>query len=406
MLAFVLGGACLGLNAPLPKLKQNSWQARLDKALLDVELGPGSRLRLLSKVILDPAVREDVQAAVGVIRERGIGKGHPDAIDKLWPVGTTARADLEALTALRKQIPEALEELKKQSPKDLFASSASSDTTQASVNPSEVLSSLATLATDRTKQRELIEEAKDLVRRTPKSLETPAYKVVGTVEGPIVLGKPEVIEVREYEAFTVASTEMPSGGMGSRAGASGFTTLAAYLFGKNAGSEAMAMTMPVSTTIDAAGNASMAFVLPRRNADNPPAPLPASDVTIAQVPSRLCAVKAFGGLATDQEVERQKQALLTSLDAAGSTLRVVDRDQITVLQYNSPLTVLWRRRNEVAVVVELIGDQNAQAVDAPAEGESWEPFLQQFRADPPAKPAVDPPGEGESWEPFLEQFRL
>ena len=28
MLAFVLGGACLGLNAPLPKLKQNSWQAR------------------------------------------------------------------------------------------------------------------------------------------------------------------------------------------------------------------------------------------------------------------------------------------------------------------------------------------------------------------------------------------
>jgi hypothetical protein len=85
---------------------------------------------------------------------------------------------------------------------------------------------------------------------------------------------------------------------------------------------------------------------------------------------------------------------------------VVDRDQITVLQYNSPLTVLWRRRNEVAVVVELIGDQNAQAVDAPAEGESWEPFLQQFRADPPAKPAVDPPGEGESWEPFLEQFRL
>jgi len=270
LLTFVFG-VCLGLNAPLPKLKQNSWQARLDKALLDVELGPGSRLRLLSKVILDPAVREDVQAAVGVIRERGIGKGHPDAIDKLWPVGTTARADLEALTALRKQIPEALEELKKQSPKDLFASSASSDTTQASVNPSEVLSSLATLATDRTKQRELIEEAKDLVRRTPKSLETPAYKVVGTVEGPIVLGKPEVIEVREYEAFTIASTEMPSGGMGSRAGASGFTTLAAYLFGKNAGSEAMAMTMPVSTTMDAAGNASMAFVLPRRNADNPPA---------------------------------------------------------------------------------------------------------------------------------------
>jgi hypothetical protein len=52
------------------------------------------------------------------------------------------------------------------------------------------------------------------------------------------------------------------------------------------------------------------------------------------------------------------------------------------------------------------GVTNALAVDAPAEGESWEPFLQQFRADPPAKPAEDPPGVGESWEPFLEQFRL
>ena len=58
-------------------LKANSWQARLDKSLLSVDLGLGSRLRLLRKAVADPKSREDVQAAVKVIQEKGFGKGHP-----------------------------------------------------------------------------------------------------------------------------------------------------------------------------------------------------------------------------------------------------------------------------------------------------------------------------------------
>ena len=43
-----------------------------------------------------------------------MGKGHPEAIQKLWPTGTTARADIEGLFALRSQVPETLEQLKAQ----------------------------------------------------------------------------------------------------------------------------------------------------------------------------------------------------------------------------------------------------------------------------------------------------
>ena len=105
-------------------LKANSWQARLDKALLSVDLGTGSRLRLLNKAVRDPKLLEDVQASTKILVEKGFGKGHPQVINTLWPVGTTARADLEGLTALRKQVPEILEEAQKQPNKPTGTNSA------------------------------------------------------------------------------------------------------------------------------------------------------------------------------------------------------------------------------------------------------------------------------------------
>merc|ERR1719379_675255 len=113
----------------------------------------------------------------------------------------------------------------------------------------------------------------------------------------------------------------------------------------------MAMTVPVemeSPTGDSQG--SMAFVLPKEYADEPPAPLAGSNITIDKVPARLVAAKPFPGIVTDDEVQRQKAALLEAITADGS-VEPVDESQVIVLQYNSPLTVPWRRRNEVAMVV-------------------------------------------------------
>ena len=56
-------------------LKANSWQARLDKATLNVDLDVRSRLRLLKKVAQDPKVRDDVASAIQVVQEKGFGKG-------------------------------------------------------------------------------------------------------------------------------------------------------------------------------------------------------------------------------------------------------------------------------------------------------------------------------------------
>lgn len=347
-------------------LKANSWQARLDKAILSVDIGVGPRLRLLRRAVGDPAAAEDVRKAVAVIQEKGFGKGHPEVIELLYPTGTLARGDIEGLFSLRKTVPEAVQSLSSDAP-DLVAS-ASRQPLPPPPNPFEVASALARLATDREQQKELKEEAKNAFRPMPKGLETPKYTVVRTLDGAAFLGRNQTIELRSYAPFTVIKKPMATatGGalFGGAAGGEGFNTLARYLFGGNVQKEAMAMTTPVEISTGAAG-ASMAFVLPEKNADAPPTPEAGSEVTVAAVPARLVAVKAFPGIVTDEEVARQKEALLDAL-AADGTVIAVDASALSVLQYNGPQTLPWRRRNEVALVVTEAAAE-AAAEEAPVE---------------------------------------
>ena len=135
-------------------------------------------------------------------------------------------------------------------------------------------------------------------------------------------------------------------GFGAGAGARGFNELARYLFGDgNEEGTAMAMTMPVEVS-----ETSMAFVLPRANADAPPAPRSDAAVRIDAVPARLVATASFGGLVTPEEVARQEVVLREALAAAG--IAPVPGAEVSVLQYNSPAPIPWRRRNEVAIVVD------------------------------------------------------
>ena len=95
-------------------LVSSSWQARLDKAFLSVDASPESRFRNLQKALQDPQLRTDLQKATQVLRDKGAKEGHPDVIDLLFPSGTTARSDLEGLSAIRTQIPELTEDLRSQ----------------------------------------------------------------------------------------------------------------------------------------------------------------------------------------------------------------------------------------------------------------------------------------------------
>ena len=129
----------------------NSWQNRLDKALLDVDAAPKARIKLLQRALKDSYLKGDVKLAAKEIREKGMGKGHVLAIDLLFPTGTTARADLEGLLALRKQVPELLQ----QSPptpaqlQELLASAPPPDP----LVGFKIAGELAGLATDQAKRQ-------------------------------------------------------------------------------------------------------------------------------------------------------------------------------------------------------------------------------------------------------------
>ena len=156
VLAFAAEAAMVTTSTPketrVQRAKQaNSWQNRLDKALLDVDAAPKARIKLLQRALKDSYLKGDVKLAAKEIREKGMGKGHVLAIDLLFPTGTTARADLEGLLALRKQVPELLQ----QSPptpaqlQELLASAPPPDP----LVGFKIAGELAGLATDQAKRQ-------------------------------------------------------------------------------------------------------------------------------------------------------------------------------------------------------------------------------------------------------------
>merc|ERR1719258_927130 len=350
-----------------------SWQQQLDSVFLDIDMKPRTRSRTLFKVIeRREEILTEVRSAVESIREKGFKDGHGEAIDLLFPKGTIIRGDLEGLQSLRKQLPEAIEDLRKTRP----------TTTASTPSPPkpEDLRKVAEKLRDGSLQSDIEEELKNALRSTPKGLETPKYSVERTIG--------EDCEVRTYEAYAVAelTEQRPDG--------DAFNILAAYLFGKNSEDKAMAMTMPVEMV-----DGVMSFVLPKADASAPPAPTD-DKVTIGERPARTVVALPFPGVATPEEIERQRSKLADVLKAEG--LEAAD-DSYTVLQYNSPFTIPWRRRNELVVALaenaapkplvrrKARGDRGPAPPAMPRAAWSGSPFPTRG-APAAAPPASDPSG--------------
>ena len=106
-------------------LRANGWQKRLDRAFLQVDgVTLEGRFRSLQRALQDPELRTDLTKAFTIVREKGFGKGHPEFIELLWPAGTQARRDLEAINALSKQLPERMSEFDENNDNDNTSSSA------------------------------------------------------------------------------------------------------------------------------------------------------------------------------------------------------------------------------------------------------------------------------------------
>jgi len=183
-----------------------------------------------------------------------------------------------------------------------------------------------------------------------KGTETAAYTVERTLEG---------AELRSYGSRLVAEVTVS----GSRSGAAnaGFRILAGYIFGANADASKIAMTTPVAQVPDipagspavetgAAGAQSwtVRFTMP---SDRSLATLPPPDdprIRLLEAAPERMLVLQFSGRPTDAALAEATVSLLAIAGRAG----IKGRGEPEFLFYDSPFTLPWNRRNEVALVLE------------------------------------------------------
>ena len=183
----------------------------------------------------------------------------------------------------------------------------------------------------------------------------------GTEEPPFtVLDRSGDIEIREYSARVAAETAVD--GEEIQARSEGFSRLAGYIFGRNAGSsriamtapvaqeaaagERLAMTAPVAQSTAEAGSSIRFFLPADMTAAAAPRPLDAR-VRIVDVPAQTVAVLRFSGSTGPAAVAARKASLLAGLPAAGWTAT----EAPFAWFYDPPWTLPPLRRTEVVVPV-------------------------------------------------------
>lgn len=137
----------------------------------------------------------------------------------------------------------------------------------------------------------------------------------------------------------------------------GFSRLAGYIFGGNAGASRIAMTAPVSqqgtriamtapvAQAQGAQGQSIRFFLPSALRD-PPAPKDAR-VRIVEVPGETVAVYRFTGSIAPDAIAAARARLLAALPAT----RWVPAGEPVTWFYDPPWTIPTLRRNEIAIPV-------------------------------------------------------
>ena len=178
------------------------------------------------------------------------------------------------------------------------------------------------------------------------AIEEPKYEVIRQLEN---------VELRRYAPYVVAEVvlEVTAEDAGSRA----FPILAGYIFGKNKGARAFAMTAPVTQTAaplkmemtapatQAAvpGGMRVQFVLPEGvTLESAPEPLDPR-VQLRLVPASQWATIRYSGTWSQANYDEHLGKLQAALAAAG----VATEGQPVLARYNSPMTPWFMRRNEI-----------------------------------------------------------
>ncbi len=168
-----------------------------------------------------------------------------------------------------------------------------------------------------------------------QNIETYAYKVNK---------KYDTFEIRSYEATLFTSVTLSTKGYKDSSG-KGFSILAGYIFGKNERNEKIAMTSPVSMSLE--DSMTMMFMVPKEfKKEMLPTPNQ-SEIEFREEPAKTVAAISFGGWANDKKIARYKQQLIAALEAEG----IEHSNRFYFFGYNAPYEV-FNRKNEVIVELQ------------------------------------------------------
>lgn len=160
----------------------------------------------------------------------------------------------------------------------------------------------------------------------------------------VVKKKYQQVEIRSYETTLFTSVRLSTKGYKNSA-SQGFSILAGYIFGNNERNEKIAMTSPVSMSLE--DTMTMMFMVPKKfNKDMLPKPNQ-TGIEFKQEPAKILAAITFSGWADDTKIEKYKQDLKAVLDAEG----IKYTNQFYFFGYNAPYEV-FNRKNEVIVELQ------------------------------------------------------
>lgn len=185
------------------------------------------------------------------------------------------------------------------------------------------------------------------------AIEIPEYRVIE---------QQGAFELRRYEPYLIAETEVDAGFM--NAGNIAFGRLFRYISGANTSATEIAMTAPVEQSsqssgqkiamtapveqVSEAGRYRVGFVVPKKfNRDTVPRPTDPR-VSIREVPARTVAVWRYTGRWTEEnfrEHERELRALLVSRGWQSAS----PGDSAIIARYDAPFMPWFMRRNEVMI---------------------------------------------------------
>jgi hypothetical protein len=160
----------------------------------------------------------------------------------------------------------------------------------------------------------------------------------------VVKKKFKQFEIRNYETTLFTSVKLSTKGY-KNSSSKGFSILAGYIFGNNERNEKIAMTSPVSMSLE--DSMTMMFMVPKKfNKDMLPKPNQ-TGIEFKEEPAKTMAAIRFSGWANDTKIEKYKQHLKAALDAEG----VKYYNRFYFFGYNAPFEI-FNRKNEIIVELQ------------------------------------------------------